>query len=151
MGNAANEDADFALVAVAPFAERSRMPVTTFGYLRLDDQPGKVAENEFITIIQHPGGRHKQIALRENEVLAKGSNDKRPVLLYRSDTAPGSSGSPCFNDQWQVGCQTQYCLFLLQWLTVSGLSPETCSILSKEFDDAENTVLCGKSNSIQHV
>eukprot|EP00879_Flechtneria_rotunda_P023589 GHRR01024956.1.p1 GENE.GHRR01024956.1~~GHRR01024956.1.p1 ORF type:complete len:361 (+),score=112.02 GHRR01024956.1:777-1859(+) len=102
LGNAANEDADFALVAVAPLAERSQLLLTSFGYLRLDDQPGKVAEKEFITIIQHPCGRHKQIALRENEVIAKGSNDRRPVLLYRSDTAPGSSGSPCFNDQWQV-------------------------------------------------
>eukprot|EP00879_Flechtneria_rotunda_P004998 GHRR01005274.1.p1 GENE.GHRR01005274.1~~GHRR01005274.1.p1 ORF type:complete len:526 (+),score=120.08 GHRR01005274.1:366-1943(+) len=102
IGDANNQDADFALVAVASFAKDSKAPLSKYGYLRLDDQPGKIAEQEFITIIQHPGGQHKQIALRENEVIGKGANNVRPVLLYRSDTAPGSSGSPCFNDQWQV-------------------------------------------------
>lgn len=57
-------------------------------------------EAEFVTIIQHPSGAHKQIALRENEVVKK--EEQRPVLVYRTDTAPGSSGAPCFNDQWQV-------------------------------------------------
>ncbi len=52
-----------------------------------------------MTIIQHPGGDYKQVALRENKVLSKKSPT---VLLYQSDTAPGSSGSPVFNDQWQV-------------------------------------------------
>ena len=40
-----------------------------------------------------------QVALRENKIISKKSPD---VLLYQSDTAPGSSGSPVFNDQWQV-------------------------------------------------
>ncbi len=45
-------------------------------------------------------GSVTQVALRENKIISKKSPD---VLLYQSDTAPGSSGSPVFNDQWQVG------------------------------------------------
>jgi hypothetical protein len=41
------------------------------------------------------------VALRENQLIRKGPS----TLLYRSDTAPGSSGSPCFNDAWQVWAQ----------------------------------------------
>jgi hypothetical protein len=48
--------------------------------------------------LQHPSGGLKQVALRENQLIRKGPS----TLLYRSDTAPGSSGSPCFNDDWQV-------------------------------------------------
>ncbi|KAK9817813.1 hypothetical protein WJX72_002576 [[Myrmecia] bisecta] len=95
-----SDDLDFALVAVALTAERTGTALSDWGFLRLDGQPGKVAEGEFVTIIQHPNGEHKQVALRENEIIKK--SDQRPVLLYHSDTAPGSSGSPCFNDQWQV-------------------------------------------------
>ena len=28
--------------------------------------------------------------------------DKRDFLYYRTDTEPGSSGSPCFNDPWEL-------------------------------------------------
>jgi hypothetical protein len=48
--------------------------------------------------MQHPGGGLKQVALRENQLISKDNS----TLLYRSDTAPGSSGAPCFNDTWQV-------------------------------------------------
>jgi hypothetical protein len=52
----------------------------------------------FCAGLQHPSGGLKQVALRENQLIRKGPS----TLLYRSDTAPGSSGSPCFIDAWQV-------------------------------------------------
>jgi len=53
---------------------------------------------EYVTIIQHPEGKRKQIALRENQVVDMLDD----FAHYRTDTAPGSSGSPVFNDQWEI-------------------------------------------------
>lgn len=50
-GDASDPDLDFAIVAVAPTSQRG-VPVSHWGYLRLDAQPGKVAEGEYVTIIQ---------------------------------------------------------------------------------------------------
>jgi endonuclease G len=62
------------------------------------EQEGKVLVGESLNIIQHPNGEPKQLALRENKLL-----DVLPQFLhYHTDTAPGSSGSPVFNDQWEV-------------------------------------------------
>lgn len=90
---------DFALVAVASDNEHGAA-LGAWGWLRLDGRPGKINEGEWITIIQHPAGEPKQIALRENRLLSK--DDELGTLIYVTDTAPGSSGAPCFNDQWQV-------------------------------------------------
>ena len=57
-----------------------------------------VKKQEAINIIQHPGGGPKQIALYHNVVVY---SDER-VVQYLTDTLPGSSGSPCFNDAWEV-------------------------------------------------
>jgi V8-like Glu-specific endopeptidase len=57
-----------------------------------------VQKDDFVNIIQHPGGRFKQIGLYHN--LVTFSNDK--IVQYLTDTEPGSSGSPVFNSQWQL-------------------------------------------------
>ncbi|MCD9189215.1 MAG: serine protease [Pyrinomonadaceae bacterium] len=51
-----------------------------------------------VNIIQHPGGGPKRIALRNNLVYSA----EYPLLHYYTDTLGGSSGSPVFNDSWQV-------------------------------------------------
>ena len=51
-----------------------------------------------MTIVQHPRGQKKQIALRENQFVCLID----PFVHYRADTEAGSSGSPVFNDQWEV-------------------------------------------------
>ncbi len=94
----ADEELDFAVVAVAQTARQSGKPLAGFGWLTLNPQIGKVSPGEYLTIIQHPSGEDKQIALRENQLLKIDTH----TLWYRTDTAPGSSGSPVFNDVWQV-------------------------------------------------
>ncbi|HEY9632288.1 MAG TPA: DNA/RNA non-specific endonuclease [Coleofasciculaceae cyanobacterium] len=94
----ADEELDFAVVAVARTARQSGKPLADFGWLTLNPQIGKVSPGEYLTIIQHPSGGDKQIALRENQLLKIDTH----TLWYRTDTAPGSSGSPVFNDVWQV-------------------------------------------------
>jgi V8-like Glu-specific endopeptidase len=51
-----------------------------------------------VSIIQHPGGRPKQIAVTANQVVGVFGNK----LHYTTDTLRGSSGSPVFNDDWSV-------------------------------------------------
>ena len=88
---------DYTLVAVRPRGT-GFAAVTSFGFNRLIEQQGKILMGEALNIIQHPNGELKQVALRENEL-----KDILPQFLhYHTDTAPGSSGSPVFNDQWEL-------------------------------------------------
>ncbi|WP_291837189.1 DNA/RNA non-specific endonuclease [Brevundimonas sp.] len=89
---------DMALVAVSPQPMRGDGRLGDYGWLRLSPEVGKINVGEAITIIQHPNGRTKQVALRENRLLDITADH----LTYESDTAPGSSGAPVFNDSWQV-------------------------------------------------
>ena len=51
-----------------------------------------------VNIIQHPGGQPKQIGLVDNEVAYADGQ----VVQYLTDTMPGSSGSPVFDDGWAL-------------------------------------------------
>jgi endonuclease I/V8-like Glu-specific endopeptidase len=84
---------DYTLLAI-----RADPRLAEFGWLRLIDEQGKLVVGEWVHIIQHPNGEPKQLALRENQVI----EELEEFLHYRTDTAPGSSGSPVFNDQWEV-------------------------------------------------
>lgn len=58
-------------------------------------QPQK---NDWVNIIQHPGGGPKQVALYDNLIVYV--DETR--IQYLTDTLPGSSGSPAFDYNWQV-------------------------------------------------
>lgn len=88
---------DFALIAVNPRALDGTQ-LADYGFLSLIPDSGKVLIDEPVSIIQHPQGADKHIALRSNRVL----NLLNEFIHYETDTMPGSSGSPVFNDQWQV-------------------------------------------------
>ena len=60
--------------------------------------PALVMEKERVSVIQHPRARQKEVALHDNHV----SNLLDRVVRYRTDTDPGSSGSPVFNNQWEL-------------------------------------------------
>lgn len=90
----ADEGLDFAIVAVRGSADE----LAPFGFNRLIESEGKALIGEFVTIVQHPRGEKKQVVLRENTIVDGGQH----FLHYTADTEPGSSGSPVFNDQWEV-------------------------------------------------
>ncbi len=71
-------------------------PLSQWSHLTLIDTLPFTGDH--VTIIQHPSGGPKQIALNENRVTAIYGN----YLQYTTDTEPGSSGSPVFNDFWEV-------------------------------------------------
>ena len=90
----ADDERDFALVAVRATAAE----LAPFGFNPLIEAEGKAIIGEYVTIVQHPRGEKKQVALRENKIV----DIPDRFLHYAADTEPGSSGSPVFNDQWEV-------------------------------------------------
>ena len=64
----------------------------------LDIKPVDMEKIEHVNIIQHPSGGPKQVALYHNVVTY--ADDRR--VQYLTDTLPGSSGSPVFDDLWRV-------------------------------------------------
>ncbi|WP_432144797.1 trypsin-like serine peptidase [Streptomyces sp. bgisy084] len=93
----ADERLDFALVLVRPLSD-NRQPGEAFGWNRLSVQFGKLVIGEPVNVIGHPMGRLKEIAVRDNALQVRLDD----FLHYKTDTEPGNSGSPVFNDQWEV-------------------------------------------------
>src|SRR5215216_2004680 len=96
-----DEGLDFTLIAVKEKARDGSGDLSElqfFGWNHLIEEEGKAILGEFLNIIQHPNGEPKQLALRENQFIDLLDN----FLHYETDTAPGSSGSPVFNDQWEI-------------------------------------------------
>jgi endonuclease G, mitochondrial len=91
------DELDFTVIAIGR-REAGNADLGDFGYcppLATDD---KHILGEFVNVIQHPEGDYKQLVLRENQLVTR----LNTVLHYMADTQPGSSGSPVFNDQWEV-------------------------------------------------
>jgi endonuclease G, mitochondrial len=88
---------DYALVAIG---ERVDGPndLANLGYCPLANTPDRHMIGMPVNIIQHPGGLPKQIAIRNNLLSFRTEH----TLLYETDTDVGSSGSPVFNDDWDV-------------------------------------------------
>ncbi|MDP5220457.1 trypsin-like peptidase domain-containing protein [Ruegeria sp. 2205SS24-7] len=81
---------DFTIVGCDPSAVSEIEPIA------LLRSPATITRNERVNIVQHPRGRQKEVALHDNKV--KRVKDK--VVWYTTDTEPGSSGSPVFNNEW---------------------------------------------------
>jgi endonuclease G len=85
--------------AVAVDAVKGKPPGTIFGSIPMVGATGKILSGHPVNIVQHPGGRSREIAVRNN--LLVGVDDAR-YLTYLTDTEPGSSGSPVLNDAWEL-------------------------------------------------
>ena len=85
---------DFAIVALADpnGAASDRTSI------RLISESGKALVGEPVNIIQHPRGRPQKIAIKNNEIVGHSGS----FLHYKTDTEPGSSGSPVMNMQWEL-------------------------------------------------
>lgn len=86
-----NEALDYAVVGLRG------NPGDDFGSIDIR-LPGEVNLDARVNIIQHPGAGMKKIAIRDNALKF---SDGR-VLQYWTDTEHGSSGSPVFNDRWEI-------------------------------------------------
>jgi endonuclease I/V8-like Glu-specific endopeptidase len=57
-----------------------------------------VKTNDCANIVQHPMGQYKAVVVQKNEIKGQDS----AVIHYASDTQPGSSGAPVFNNAWRL-------------------------------------------------
>ena len=89
---------DFALVGV-DLVSQNGTQLDSFSVLPLIGEEGKVRIGEAVNVVQHPLGRVKQVAIRNNLLV---DLPEGPYFHYEADTDKGSSGSPVFNDFWEV-------------------------------------------------
>lgn len=86
-------DLDFTIVA----CDSAPLPLEIEPIPLLAD-PHTVTRGERVNIIQHPRGRKKEISLHDNKV-----NYVYDIgIRYTADTEAGSSGSPVFNNDWNL-------------------------------------------------
>ncbi len=97
---ATDESLDFTIAGVSPTSDLQRT-IGEYPWVQLIPEVGKADVGDCVNVIQHPRGGLKQIAFRENQVIAM-PRAQPSFLYYTTDTEPGSSGSPCFNDQWEL-------------------------------------------------
>jgi endonuclease G len=91
---------DYTIVGLDEVSDKGR-PIAAYPWVKMVGDTGKLEVGDPINIIQHPNGGLKQIAFRENKVIEL-TDEKPEFLEYTTDTEPGSSGSGCFNDQWEL-------------------------------------------------
>ncbi len=72
-------------------------PGELFGYVDISSHRDPSA-NDYMCVIQHPAGGPKQIVVTDNKVAAVFDSK----VQYTSDTEPGSSGSPVFDQHWNI-------------------------------------------------
>jgi V8-like Glu-specific endopeptidase len=86
-----SEKLDVTLVGLAPISpdDIAVVPLAAGTAAKVGDH---------VSIIQHPNGGPKQIAVTNNRIL----NIYDHRVQYLTDTLPGSSGSPVFLGSWQV-------------------------------------------------
>ncbi len=91
------DELDFAVIALGDRISGVATP-DELGFCPLSPEPDKHVIGMNVNIIQHPQGNYKQVAIRNNLLTFRTDN----ALLYETDTEVGSSGSPVFNDNWDV-------------------------------------------------
>jgi hypothetical protein len=95
----ANSELDYALLRVLPFSsDGEEVSLENWGSISLVRDELKIPKGARLNIIQHPGGRPKEFALRSNYFMGTAGQNGR--FHYLSDTERGSSGSPVLNDHF---------------------------------------------------
>ncbi|MEM6522446.1 MAG: serine protease [Bacteroidota bacterium] len=90
-----NPDLDYSIVKLK--TKRGRPAGNVWGYFDVSNKV-PVKEKQRVNIIQHPQGRFKEIAFRDNQVRAVSTT----YVQYITDTDYGSSGSPVMDDWFDV-------------------------------------------------
>lgn len=91
---------DVALLYVEENPIEGQRVLTTLGIIPMIGSKGKVKNGSNLNIIQYSGGGLKKYTTEDNAVI--NIDDQAGIIFYYTDTEVGSSGSPGFNDFWEV-------------------------------------------------
>ena len=96
---------DYALLRLAdavgnqPVGSRPEPGASARGWMTIPKQ-ASIPPESALFIVQHPAGEPMQLAVDLQAVVKVNGNGTR--VQYRTNTLPGSSGSPCFNKDWEL-------------------------------------------------
>lgn len=97
---------DYALLRLSeaigdkPVGEDARAGAPPRGWIKLSENSYPFPANTALNIVQHPEGEPLKIVLDTEAVIGVNANGTR--VRYRTNTEHGSSGSPCFNMDWEL-------------------------------------------------
>ena len=84
---------DYALIRLSPRADFAIKPVPL-------NVTAQLKPRSPLNMLQHPEGEALKVSLSNNGVVK--TNEQRGLVLYVNPTKQGSSGSPCFDDDWNL-------------------------------------------------
>ncbi|GMU05431.1 effector-associated domain EAD1-containing protein [Corallococcus caeni] len=94
------ENLDHALLRVEGEPGKEVISGMPRGFIAIPHAPYAFTPRTTLVILQHAGRDPLQMAFDTEAILQVNSNSTR--VTYRTNTLPGSSGSPCFNTQWEL-------------------------------------------------
>jgi endonuclease G len=95
-----DQSLDFAITAVKVRSVDGGSILAEYAPIRLIEATPKILRGQPVNIIQHPEGRPKEYAYQQNKLID--ILEKDGFLHYETDTQRGSSGSPAFNEVWEL-------------------------------------------------
>lgn len=98
-----NPEYDYAIVLVDAISDQE-VELKKYGWNRLGIGNTEQKISDRLNIIHHPKGGHQQISIRKNYVVDYvGDMENEDIYVdYVTDTDYGSSGSPVYNDEWNI-------------------------------------------------
>lgn len=70
------------------------------GWVKFTDEVYEFVPDTPLFILQHPQGEALKLGFDTEAII--GVNENGTMVKYRTNTEPGSSGSPCFDINWQL-------------------------------------------------
>ncbi len=70
------------------------------GWVKIQQEPFEFTPDSPLIIVQHPDAQTLKLSIDTQGIIGINKNGTR--VKYRTNTEGGSSGSPCFNINWEL-------------------------------------------------
>lgn len=94
------DELDYALLRLAEPVGEQVIGGCQRGWVELPAAAPPITAGMPLLIVQHPDGAPMKLALDTDSVIGRTANGLR--IRYKTNTDPGSSGSPCFSMDWDL-------------------------------------------------